>query len=351
MAETLRGGEGRLVILDIRDVVRGGPEPTIPEWLSACHEIGTDANIIRGEANYLPASHPLGRKTRLIDDTPGERVFHVIQPTPKGPLVSHVQEIPGQKPTRTKMFIESEEDYALVIALLQSLRECGNEITAHLAAMRRQIGEDGFLTVFIPQPLEMFYLILQEAMVYHFLDWPETHGRAMAEVEQTDHLIIDCAAAAGADMIMLGGAGTEIFAPEMIRNHIIQPSIGFVRHAHEAGLFTLMHCCGRTKVLLDHGWFHDLRPTIFESFTHAPLGDIEDVAAAAHALPDEVFFKGGLSLDRLRRGDAVEAAAMTRRAIEQFGDRRYIVAGTCEILTATPRENLLAVTSTAAEFE
>jgi len=347
------GGRG-LVMLDIRDDVdflaqtptHGDPRA----WVDACHAVGTDAVILIGEADYLPADHPWGRKRRTRRD--GEKtIVDITQPTPLGPL--HGQEVttPGQKPARTKMFMESPPDYDAFIALMAAWRDSRREITANLARVRRTIGPDGVLAVFIAQPMEMYYFILQYDMVMHYLDWPETYGRAMVEVEETAHCVIDCADDAGADMIMFGGAGTEIFNPEMIERHIIDPSRRYVEHCRRRDLFSLMHCCGRTQILLDKGWFESLRPTIFESFTESPLGDIASPTTAVKQLPADIFFKGGLSLDLLHRGSPRDVEQAVRRAYAEFGDHRFILAGTCAILTGTPKENLLAATRTAMEYQ
>lgn len=353
MAAVLRGGPGRLVMPDLidnisflngRDRVQ---DPDLTEWIATCHGLGVDVNITRGESHYLPADHPLGRKRRLLSDDGGRRVTEIRQPTPLGPLTALTVEEPGQKPARTKMFLEEKKDYEAAIAFLRALRECGRDIVEHFTAMRKTIGDGGLLSVFVPQPMEMFFLVLHAGMVYHYIDWPDTYQRAMAEVERTGHFIIDCAADAGADMVVIGGAGTEIFNPEMIRDHIVAPSVEYIRHCERRGLFALMHCCGQTNIFLKNDWFQRLKPTIFESFSPRPLGDIDDPARAAHQLPAETFFKGGLSLDQLRRGSAEQAAEATARAYRDFGDRRFILAGTCGILTGTPRENILAVTETA----
>lgn len=342
----LATGIGRPVILDIRDDVdillgRKTNDP-IAAQIEACRRIGSDANIIVGEAEYLPAAHPLGRKRTTLVDDPAHTVIRIEQPTPLGPLFGEEIAEPGQKPARTQMFLKEEADYAKAIALMRALRDCRADITARLAAMRREIGDAALFTVFVPQPLEMFFLILHDNMVLHYLDWPDTYQAAMREVEDTAHAVIDCAADADADMIMLGGAGTEIFSPDMIERHIVRPGEGYIRHSRERGLFSLMHCCGRTRVFLERGWFERIRPTIFESFTEAPLGDIASPPEAVRHLPPETFFKGGLSLDLLRRGSPAEAADAARRACALFGSRRFILAGTCAILTGTPLENLQA---------
>jgi len=351
--QRLAGGGRGLVMLDIRDDVdflAGTPtRGDLRAWVDACLSVGTDAAVIVGEADYLPADHPLGRKRHARRD--GENTLvEITQPTPLRPLHGLEVTTPGQKPARTKMYMESEPDYDAFVALMTAWRDGHRDITANFRRMRDTIGHDGLLMVFISQPLEMYYFILQHDMVMHYLDWPDTYGRAMAEVEKTAHCIIDCAADAGADMIMFGGAGTEIFNPHMIENHIIAPSRRYVDHCRDRGLFSLMHCCGRTKILLDNRWFDPLRPTIFESFTEAPLGDIASPAAAVKQLPDDIFFKGGLSLDTLRRGTPRDVEQAVRRAYADFGGHRFILAGTCAILTGTPRENLLAATRTAREF-
>ncbi len=340
-------GHGKLpVILDIRDDVdfllgreSGG---SVQANIEACMLVGSDLNFIVGEADYLPASHPLGRKRTPVADSSGRRVVRIEQPTPCGPMLAEEVWEKGQKPARTKMFIEEEADYRKVNALLRALRECRADITANLAAKRREVGESGLFMVFVPQPMEMFYLILHDSMVMHYLDWPDTFRAAMEEVEETSLFIIDCAADAGADMIMFGGAGTEIFSPDMIERHIIIPSAGYVKRCEERKLFSLMHCCGRTKIFLERGWFEQVRPTIFESFTPLPLGDIESPEEAAAQLPAETFFKGGLSLELLLKGTPEDAAEAAEKAVKTFGGRRFILAGTCAVLTGTPLENLQA---------
>ena len=43
--------------------------------------------------------------------------------------------------------------------------------------------------------------------------------------------------------------------------------------------------------------------------------------------------------------------AAVRQAYRDFGGRRFILAGTCAVLTGTPRENLVAAAETAQGFE
>jgi uroporphyrinogen-III decarboxylase len=358
MNDILRGtAPGRLVILDIRDTLahlNNQPwegQHTLSEWVDTCNNIGCDTNIIIGEEQYLPPEHPLGRKKEIVSEEPSRLKFRTTVPTPvKDLFIEEIIDKEG-KPTRGKMAIESEDDYEAGISLLKGIRNCRDAIVDNFKSFRSEIGEKGLLTIFICTPIEMFFLILHEQMVYHLIDFPQTYKIAMDEVERTSHFIIDCAADAGADMIMLGGPGTEIFNPKMIRENIIRPSVDLVRHCRERGILSLYHCCGKTKILLDNNWMDEICPDVFESFSPIPLGDIDDVAEAAHHLPDQTFFKGGLSLDRLLQGTPEEIAGMTKRAYEIFGDRKFIIAGTCMILTGTPRENLEAVTKTALEFE
>lgn len=350
----LAGGAGRPVILDIRDdvdhLLGRATRGSLAAQVEACHLIGSDASVIVGEADYLPPQHPWGRKRSMVRNESGRHVVRIEQPTPLGSLFAEEVHEPGQKPARTRMFLQQEADYAPAIALLRELRTCREAMTAHFAAMRREVGDGGLLTVFVPQPLEMFFLVLHDGMVMHYLDWPDTYAAAMVEVEATAHMVIDCAADAGADMIMFGGAGTEIFSPDMIEQHIVRPGAGYVAHCQERGLYSLMHCCGRTRIFLERGWFDRLRPTIFESFTPEPLGDIASPPAAAARLPEQTFFKGGLSLDRLLRGNPAEAYAAAESALADFGQRRFILAGSCAILTGTPLENLQAVAAAMAAY-
>lgn len=342
----------QLVILDIEDCL-GDFNGTgkvgyysLTDWINACQRVGVDANVVVGEASYFPADHPLGWRRELISDDGTVRRFKRIIPSPLRPLEIHYRETDREKYAMTKPALESEEDYQALLAYLGLLRENRAALVQSFRRMRAEIGEGGLLTIFVPAPLEMYYVILQQEMVYHWLDFEETYRRAMKEVEQSGLFLIECAAEAGADMIMFGGAGTEIFSPEMIEEGIIKPETRYAEKCRELGLFSLMHCCGCTQILLDRGWIDEVRPTVFESFTQKPLGNIEDPAAAARCLPKGTFFKGGLNLARLRNGSPEEIAGMTRSALAQFKGRPFILAGTCAVLTGTPEENLKAVTRT-----
>ena len=119
----LATGSGRPVMLDIRDDVdvllgRKTNAP-IAAQLEACRRIGSDANIIVGEADYLPAAHPLGRKRATVAEDRGRRIVRIEQPTPLGPLFGEAVWEPGQKPARTQMFLKEEADYAKAVALMR----------------------------------------------------------------------------------------------------------------------------------------------------------------------------------------------------------------------------------------
>jgi uroporphyrinogen-III decarboxylase len=173
----------------------------------------------------------------------------------------------------------------------------------------------------------------------------------MREVEKTSLFMIECAARAGADMMFFGSVGTELFNPSIIEEHNLRPARLYAERCKELGLFSLMHSCGRTRIFLERGWFRGFAPTIFESFTSAPLGDIERPREAVDQLHPETFFKGGLSLELVRNGTPEQVREAVGRAYENFGHRKFILAGTCAILTGTPRENLEAITDAALEFE
>ncbi len=356
MGAILSGGTpGQLCILDIRDCLgdfNGSGAVgyhTWRDWVEACHAIGSDANVIVGEKEYFPQDHPLGWRRELVWEKPGERCFKRIVPSPLKPLEQHYWETDVNRAALTNVPIETEEDFDALIAYLRMLRGSCGQMVESLRAIRREVGDGGFLTVFVSSPMEAYYVVMQHEMVLHSLMMPEKYGEVMAEVERTSYFVIECAAEAGADMIMFGGAGTEIFSPDMIGEHIVRPEAGYAEACRDLGLFSLMHCCGRTQVLRRNAWIADVSPTVFESFTPEPLGDIADPVAAARELPAGTFFKGGLSLERLLRGTPQECAAMTREALAAFAGVPHIVSGTCAILTGTPRENLDAVTGAVAE--
>lgn len=347
--------DDQLVILDIEDCLgdfNGSGRVgyyKLGDWVTACHDCGIDANVVVGEANYFPESHPLGWRKEMMSDDGVVRRFKRIIPSPLHPLEIHYREADTEKYSITKPALESEEDYEALIAYLRLLRKNRAELVASFRNMRDEVGEGGLLTIFVPAPMEMYYVILQQEMVYHWLDFEDTYRRAMNEVEQTGLFIIECAAEAGADMIMFGGAGSEIFSPEMIEEGIVRPEARYAQKCRELGLLSLMHCCGCTQILLDRGWIDVVRPTVFESFTQKPLGNIEDPSAAARRLPEGTFFKGGLNLARLRNGSPEEVAEMARDALKQFSGRPFVLAGTCAVLTGTPDENLKTVTGNVQE--
>ena len=348
--------QDQLVILDIEDCLgdfngtgRIGYY-TLSDWTAACHQVGCDANVIIGEADYFPPEHFLGWRKEMISDDGTVRKYKRIIPSPAFPLEIHYRETNREKKAMIKPALETEKDYESLAAYLKLLRENRDALIQSFSKIRNEIGDGGLMTVFVPAPMEMYYVILQQEMVYHWLDFPDMYQRLMKDVEQTGLFIIECAAAAGADMIMFGGAGTEIFSPEMIEQGIVFPEKRYSEKCRETGLFSQMHCCGQTQILLDRKWIDDIKPTVFESFTQIPLGNINNPVDAAYQLPEKTFFKGGLNLAMLLNGSIEQVEAMTRIALQQFSNRPFILSGSCAVLTGTPEANLYAVANTVKNF-
>ena len=357
MREVLAGRSAdQLVVLDIMDCI-GAFNGTgrigyysWRDWLEACRAIGSDANVIVGEKEYFPSGHPLSPMHVPISDDTAQRRYYLEYRSSAGRVSVEYSEADNRKRSIVNNPLAEERDFDALIGYLRLLRSSRDAVVASLAQTRAEIGELGLMTVFVSAPMEMYYVLTHGDMVLGFVDYPDKYAEAMAEVEQTSRSLIRCAAEAGADMIMFGGAGTEIFSPTMIDEHVVAPEVGYANLCRESGLFSLMHCCGRTRILQEHNAIGQVRPTVFESFTSAPLGDIVDPVQAARELPRDVLFKGGLSLDTLLRGSADEVAEATRQALADFGSRPFILSGTCSVLTGTPRGNLLAVTAAADDY-
>jgi uroporphyrinogen decarboxylase len=153
------------------------------------------------------------------------------------------------------------------------------------------------------------------------------------------------------DYILLGGSGTITLAsPQLARKYALPALKKWSRMAKEAGVPTMLHSCGKNRVLADMlaeetdvGMINPLEP--------APMGDI-DLAELKRAHGGRLSLMGNLhTTEVMLRGSP---QLVTKRAIEAMRDAGrgggFILSTGDQCGRETPDQNLFALVEAAKEY-
>lgn len=160
-------------------------------------------------------------------------------------------------------------------------------------------------------------------------------------------LALEC----GVDYILLGGSGTITLAsPELVRKYAVPALSRYSRMAREAGVPTMLHSCGKGRILADLlgddtdiGMLNPLEPP--------PMGDV-DLAEMKRAWGHRFAFMGNLHTTEVMLHGAPERvrleAVEAMRAAGRGGG--FVLSTGDQCGRETPDENIHAVVEAAREY-
>ena len=137
-------------------------------------------------------------------------------------------------------------------------------------------------------------------------------------------------------------------SPEMYRTFFKQRFAKFNALAHEFGVKTMYHTCGRVTDLV--GEFVDAGLDILQSLQPGAMGD--DLAALKREYGSHLCFHGGIDIqDVLPHGSVEDVRAHVRKIARTMGPGGGYIFGTAHnILPDTPTQNILALIDAYHEF-
>jgi uroporphyrinogen decarboxylase len=191
---------------------------------------------------------------------------------------------------------------------------------AVLEVQRKMLGEDGAFGISISYPgFQNWFGLFEggiEALVYWYYDQPERISQLRDWHEQQVLAQMEMILDAKPDFVLLGGSGTLTMQSPRIARQLSLPTIQkLTRMAKEAGIPTMLHSCGKEKLLIkwcaEETDLNCINPLEVE-----PMGD-SDLAEIKQLYGSRIALMGNLHTTRLMlMGTAADVEIAAREAID-----------------------------------
>lgn len=153
------------------------------------------------------------------------------------------------------------------------------------------------------------------------------------------------------DYLLFGGSGTITLAsPELARKYAIPALKKWSAMCRQAGVPTMLHSCGKSRVLVDM-LCEETDVNLINPLEHPPMGDV-DLAEVKHARGHQIALMGNLhTTDVMLRGTPALVREKSLQAMADAGvGGGFILSTGDQCGRDTPDENLFALMETAREF-
>jgi uroporphyrinogen decarboxylase len=259
----------------------------------------------------------------------------------------------GDPPTETeKPFKDIQKDWDLIRDWF--LPPIGWN-PAVINVQREMLGEQGAFGISIGYPgFQSWFNVFNggiEALVYWYYDQPDRieqltqwhEQQALAQME----MILD----AKPDFVLLGGSGTLTLQSPRIARELSLPTIQkLTRMAKEAGIPTMLHSCGKEKLLIkwcaEETDLNCINPLEVE-----PMGDC-DLAEIKRLYGDRIALMGNLHTTRVMlMGTEADVEQAAREAIDAAaGGGGFILSTGDQCPRDTPEANIRKMVEVAKEY-
>jgi uroporphyrinogen decarboxylase len=259
----------------------------------------------------------------------------------------------GDPPTETeKPFKDIQKDWDLIRDWF--LPPIGWN-PAVINVQREMLGEQGAFGISIGYPgFQSWFNVFNggiEALVYWYYDQPDRieqltqwhEQQALAQME----MILD----AKPDFVLLGGSGTLTLQSPRIARELSLPTIQKLTHmAKEAGIPTMLHSCGKEKLLIkwcaEETDLNCINPLEVE-----PMGDC-DLAEIKRLYGDRIALMGNLHTTRVMlMGTEADVEQAAREAIDAAaGGGGFILSTGDQCPRDTPEANIRKMVEVAKEY-
>jgi uroporphyrinogen decarboxylase len=190
-----------------------------------------------------------------------------------------------------------------------------------------------------------------ETLTYMLTDYPEMLDEwceaGFAHGDKLMSLILP----AKPDYIMFGGSGTlSLASPDLVMKYCIPALKKWTRQAHDAGIATLMHSCGKSRLLVDmlaeHTSLGMLNP-----LEVSPMGDV-DLAEVKAARGRQIGLMGNLhTTNVMLRGSPQLVRRKSLEAMRDAGDGGGFCLSTGDQCgRETPEANIFAHIQAAQRY-
>jgi len=207
---------------------------------------GIDGWFIYGDMQYRYAT-PLETEKKEVSRSAERIVIAERTRTPAGDLTTETTYYIADPPTVTvKAIKDPKEDWPKLRYLFQE--PIGYDPSL-LQVQRRELGEQGILGIWLATPgFQIWFGAFHggiEAMTYLYQDHPELVEELRLLHERSILKEAEMVIEARPDFILTGGSGAiTLQSPALVRKLSLPTLKKTTRMAKEAGVLTMVHCCG-----------------------------------------------------------------------------------------------------------
>ncbi|HMP77652.1 MAG TPA: uroporphyrinogen decarboxylase family protein [Kiritimatiellia bacterium] len=297
------------------------PQAAADAHLHAVEKYGHDCILIDLDTTML--AEAMGAKRNCTPGAPG----HVEAPAIRGlEQVGRLKVVDPERDGRIPVLLEAVHRLAERVGNEVSIRGNADQCAFSLAGLLR--GTEDFLVDLMSDP-------------------DEPALRDLLEVSYQSHLAVHKAVfKAGAHFTSMGDspAGPDVVSPQMFAQFARPYEERLVKDLAADGIFTTIHICGKTDVILDQ--LAEFPSCGFELDYKTDVVKAKSTVGAGHVLFGNIDPSGVVA-----RGTAaqVREAAEKLMAVWKPGGRFILNAG-CAIPESTPPENIAALVASAREF-
>ena len=260
--------------------------------------------------------------------------------TPAGDLVQVNQMISNQMPWTIEYALKSKADFGAFEYLLYMATESG-EAYDTITDAAENVGDDGVVMTWVGVPMELVGFMDRANVMMLAIEDAGEFGKIAEKLHASQRKMAISALEKGADVITVGMAGTELTSPDIFRQFATPYAKDMADICREKSKYSYVHMCGRIKALLDQ--IRDIHPTIFETFSPPPEGEIEDIGAARDVIGRDIVAKGNINLTFLAEATPDEVYQKGKEIIEEAGAERFILSVADVLLANHSVENVEAL--------
>jgi len=242
--------------------------------------------------------------------------------------------------------VETKDDFAIFDWYCDVVRQNNWSAFKRAAEDTRALyGNAVILSMFLTPPFELLYFTRRENIIYLYHDHPEEYRKAMEAVNKAYEVLVGIGAENGVQMIGYGApGGTEFTSPSMWKDAIVPSSRALEAAAKKAGLYTQFHCCGKITKIIEDGYLNEIKPSLYETFSPPPAGDVIEPARLRHILDRDIVIRGNIDLGLLRDGSVGDVLAAAERLLSEVRGYPHILGASDSCLwPGTSLDNIVAL--------
>ncbi len=322
-------------------------------YVDAVKYYGMDGWYIYGSLpEIVPASRPRWEK-RFVPRPGGGQICYAVAHTPYGDLTRQTIYFPDEPPWEEEKPIKDlRRDWPRLRALIGEDENWQWEPTF---ADRDRIGELGVYALSIGIPQDWWFFQRDggyNTMFYDFVDEPAYMQEVMEFYTRYALARLRAALAAQPDEVVLGGSASSLSASSLknFRTYDLPFIQEAARLCKEAGIFSHLHVCGRSRAIVDVV-VNETDVDIIEPLEEPPGGDV-DIAEVKRLYGHRICLKGNINtFEFMLRATPAQVEEKAKRLIDDCAPGGGFILSTGDQCGRdTPDANLFKLVEVAQTY-